>query len=188
MLSKQLLVKICFGLVVGIGLLSCEQDPFTTNPNHKLEFSADTVRFDTVFSTISSITLELRVYNRHNKAIKINKLWLEGGSSSVFRFNADGYPSGQTKMLENIEIPANDSIFVFVEITPQANMQSTPVQVTDNLSFSLNGQTQKVILEAYGQDVVVLRNYSLAADETFSADKPYQGKLFLYVSTGYLCP
>ena len=102
MSSKQLLVKICFGLVVGIGLLSCERDPFTTNPNHKLEFSADTVRFDTVFSTISSITLELKVYNRHNKAIKISKLWLEGGSSSVFRFNADEYPSGQTKMLENI--------------------------------------------------------------------------------------
>ena len=84
MLSKQLLVKICFGLVVGIGLLSCERDPFTTNPNHKLEFSVDTVKFDTVFSTISSITLELRVYNRHNKAIKISKLWLEGGSNSVF--------------------------------------------------------------------------------------------------------
>ena len=184
MLSKQLLVKICFGLVVGIGLLSCERDPFTTNPNHKLEFSADTVRFDTVFSTISSITLELKVYNRHNKAIKINKLWLEGGSSSVFRFNADGYPSGQTKMLENIEIPANDSIFVFVEITPQANMQSTPVHVTDNLLFSLNGQTQKVILEAYGQDVVVLRNYSLAADETFSADKPYLIFGYLHIPKG----
>lgn len=108
-------------------------------------------------------------------------MWLENGNSSFFRFNADGYPSGQSKSLENITVGANDSIFVFIEITPKANMQNVPIHIADNLLFSSNGQTQKIALEAYGQDAVILKNYSLTTDETFVADKPYLIFGFLHI-------
>lgn len=176
-----LTIAICIGLVVGV---SCDNEKFTTNPNDRLEFSTDTLRFDTIFSTIPSITLQLKVYNRHNKAININRIWLENGANTNFRFNADGYHSGAGKSLENIVVGAQDSIFVFVETTLKKNSTDNPVYTAENLIFDANSQRQRVVLEAYGQDAVILRNHSITTDETFTADKPYLIFGFLHVPQG----
>ncbi len=174
-------IAICIGLAVGF---SCDNERFTTNPNDRLEFSTDTLRFDTIFSTIPSVTLQLKVYNRHSRAININRIWLENGVNTSFRFNADGYPSGAGKSLENIVVGAQDSIFVFVETTLKENSTDNPVYTAENLVFEANSQRQSVVLEAYGQDAVILRNHSLTTDETFTADKPYLIFGFLHVPQG----
>ena len=87
---------------------------FLTDPSVMLEFSADTIIFDTVFTTVGSTTEILKFYNRENQAIEVSSIYLAGGSASQFRINVDGISGTE---FENIEIPAEDSLFIFVEVT-----------------------------------------------------------------------
>ena len=58
--------------------LSCSlsTEEISTDPNHKLRFSTDTIFFDTVFTEIASVTKRLRVYNDHNNAVNIASIHL----------------------------------------------------------------------------------------------------------------
>lgn len=119
---------------------SCRKD-FTTIPNlGKLEFSKDTVFLDTIFSNIGSATYNLKVYNRSNNAITIPKIALENGVSSNYRLNIDGIAG---KYFENIDILANDSVYVFVETTIDLNSISNPLY-TDKILFDTGNKQQKV--------------------------------------------
>ena len=81
-------------LIISIFLLavvSCRKSSqINPDANLKLEFSADTVLFDTVFTSLGSATHELRIYNRHSDDLKISSIRLIGGESSPFRLNVDG--------------------------------------------------------------------------------------------------
>ena len=57
-------------LIAGLFLLeSCQSDDgFITDSSAKLEFSVDTLRFDTVFTELGSATRFIRVYNRNDQA------------------------------------------------------------------------------------------------------------------------
>lgn len=133
--------------------LFCQKEKFTSSPEDKLEFSADTLRFDTVFTQLGSATRILKVYNRHKKSIRISRIYLENGASSRFNLNIDGI-SGDDQ--ENIEIAPNDSLYVFAEVTINPNDQTSPFVLTENIVFETNGNTQKVVLEAFGQNAVYL--------------------------------
>ncbi len=154
-------------------VVSCDDERIATNSCYKLDFSSDTVSFDTIFSTIPSITHSIKVYNPNSQSLNIAKIWLDKGESSCFRFNANGFSAEKNNSLENIEIKAQDSIFVFVETTLNPNNHNSPVYVSENLFFETNGNRQSVVLEAYGQDAVVLRNHSIVENTTFSGDKAY---------------
>ena len=73
-------------------MFSCKKDVLITDPSAKLEFSTDTVIFDTVFTTVGSITKQLKVYNTHKQPIIISNIYLAGGSNSKYRMNVDGIP------------------------------------------------------------------------------------------------
>ncbi|MEL6924262.1 MAG: hypothetical protein AAFO94_09455, partial [Bacteroidota bacterium] len=131
---------------------SCTKiDDFITDPAAQLEFSVDTLRFDTVFTEVGSATRFIRVYNRHRKPIQISKIFLGDGERSFFRLNIDGLP-GNTG--EDIKIPANDSIYIFAEVTvdPDQPLSASPFVIEDDLVFETNGNEQKVLLEAWGQN------------------------------------
>ena len=49
---------------MGLGLTSCIDDSFTTDPNDVLTFSVDTVKFDTVMTTKGTATKQFVIYNR----------------------------------------------------------------------------------------------------------------------------
>ena len=55
-----------------------------------LDFSKDTIIFDSVFTTIGSITIPFTVINSHSEALLIDEISLEGGSDSQYRINVDG--------------------------------------------------------------------------------------------------
>lgn len=82
-------------------LTFCREDDLTTNPSDKLSFSADTLGFDTVFTTVGSTTQGFLIFNSHKNRINISSARLAGGSSSPFRMNIDGM-SG--KELSNINV------------------------------------------------------------------------------------
>lgn len=84
--------------------------------------------------------------------------------------NVDGV-SG--KVFENVDIRANDSIFVFVECRIDANDDTKPFLVEGMMDFVTNGVIQTVTLEAYGQNVKRLRSVTIDSDVTFNADVPY---------------
>ncbi len=136
----------------------------------KLQFSLDTVYFDTIFTTVGTTTKSFRVYNPHSRFIKIEDIRLAGGDNSVFRINVDGLPGRQ---FENYEIAPNDSMYVFVEATLDPNASPDILRIQDSITFSVNGNLQDVDLVAWGQDVHLLRDSVLEYSTTWVADKPY---------------
>jgi len=136
--------------ILFILLSSCRKDEdFITDASAKLSFSADSVLFDTVFTTLGSVTKRLMVYNSNDKSIKISSIRLGNASASMFRINVDGTPALQ---INNVEIAANDSMFIFVKVTVNPQNSDNPLIVTDDIIFETNGNIQKVKLTAWGQD------------------------------------
>lgn len=156
-----------FGIVAVLQMQSCRQDDYDTSPSLRLEFSADSLLFDTVFTTIGSSTRYFKVYNRHNSRINISEIQLAGGTSSYFRINADGRSGTR---IQNLEIGPRDSIYVFVEVTVDPTGQNIPLVIADSVVFQLNNNIQDVKLVAWGQDANFIRpNYW---DTIFVDDKP----------------
>ncbi len=149
-------------------LSSCERNPYTTDPSDKLSFSTDTVQFDTIFTTVGSTTKYLTVINPHSKTIKIDEIALARGQESVFRLNIDG---DQSNTVRDIEIPAEDSIFIFVEVT--INPSENDMVEQDSILFISNGNSQDVDLVAFGQNVYLIDGDVLTSDTVWTADKPF---------------
>ena len=146
---------------------SCKKNSqINPDSNLKLEFSSDTVLFDTVFTSLGSATHELRIYNKHSDDLKISSIRLIGGEGSPFRFNLDG--ENATEFYDKI-IPANDSLFSFLRVTINPNDLNTPFVVEDELEFVTNGNTQIVKLLAWGQNA----NYIVADKVVNLGGTPY---------------
>lgn len=129
---------------------SCvDEGDYTTSEAVELKFSADTLMFDTVFTTIGSVTKTLMVYNSENKAVKIDRISLGSGSASFYRLNVDGDTS---LVARDIEIGARDSLYIFVRLELDYNNQSNPLLVEDSVEFFFNNKRQRVLLHAFGQD------------------------------------
>ncbi|NND05708.1 MAG: hypothetical protein HKN87_04955 [Saprospiraceae bacterium] len=130
---------------------ACTKDEFITDGDAKLVFSLDTISFDTVFTQRGSATLSLKLYNRHNRFIKVSRIWLEGAPQSAFRMNVDGIAGSD---ISDVEIPPDDSIYVFFEVTvdPDQPISISPFVIEDQANFMTNGNAQSVVLEAWGQN------------------------------------
>jgi hypothetical protein len=138
-----------FSLAILFEFSSCRKDTITTKSSAKLSFSADSVLFDTVFTTIGSSTRNIRVRNKNNQRIKISNISLQKGSSSQFIMNVDGLKGTS---INDVEIAANDSIYIFIQVNVNPTSQNSPLIISDAIVFSVNGNTQEVYLEAWGQD------------------------------------
>ncbi len=137
-------------LVVMLLVPSCKKDELLKDSNAKLEFSTDSIIFDTVFTTVGSTTKQFKFYNKHKQKINISHIYLATGASSPFRINVDGV-SG--KSLNDVEILAEDSLFVFVQVTVNPLNSNSPMLIADQVIFETNGNVQEVQLVAVGQDV-----------------------------------
>lgn len=140
-------------LLAALALPACRKEKFTDDPADQLEFSTDTLRFDTVFTALGSATRILKIYNRHRESIRVSKIFLENGAASRFNLNVDGI-AGDSQT--DIEIAPNDSLYVFAEVTVNPNDQSSPFVLHERVVFETNGNTQHVTLEAWGQNAVYL--------------------------------
>ncbi|WP_224482710.1 hypothetical protein [Robertkochia aurantiaca] len=109
-------------LLLTMVMFSCRNDFEYSDNSGQLHFSADTLFLDTIFSDISSSTYSFKVYNRQNEAINIPSVSLEKQENSRFRINVNG-KTGPT--VSDIIIEANDSIFVFVEVTAESTSQNS---------------------------------------------------------------
>ncbi len=181
-LLKRLLIFSAFSIIL-VWMSSCKKDILNNDPSLKLTFSADSVIFDTVFTTLGSATRRLMVYNPSSSKIKIASITLANGSGSDFRINVDGQP-GAT--VNNIELNGGDSLFIFLRVTIDPTNQNNPFVVEDDLQFLTNGNSQSVKLVAWGQNAhYILADtyttgfppYKVVVDSLqtvrWTADKPY---------------
>ncbi len=135
---------------IGLLFIACKKnDTINTDPNLRLEFSNDSIVFDTVFSSIGSITKQLKVYNKSNKKTIISSIRLLGGENSQYRINVDGSPS---LLHESVELAAKDSLFIFVRVTINPTIEDAPFIVNDKIEFITNGNEQNIDLVAWGQN------------------------------------
>ena len=149
---KKSILAILFAL--SLLAMSCRKEPKPSDdPSLKLDFSADTITFDTVFTTLGSATRTLKIYNKSSDYLNISSARLVGGESSPFRFNFDG--EAGTEFYDK-QIPAKDSLFAFLRVTINPNDLNTPFVVEDELEFVTNGNTQTIKLVAWGQNAVYI--------------------------------
>jgi len=165
------LVLFAFG--VSAGLSGCREVVFSDEPGLELEFSSDTILFDTVFTTVGSVTLPLKVYNPHKTAVSIDRIAL-ANPNSPFRINVDGYPGPEVR---DLPLLADDSLWIFIEVTVDPNSATSPFVVEDELEVELNGGLQTVTLAAWGRNAHfhggLNRVEALPCAETWAPDKPH---------------
>ena len=151
---------------------SCIEDGFATGSGDVLEFSTDTLSFDTVFTGETTATKRFVVYNRHKKQLRIERIFLSGAPEGAeFYLNVDGR-SG--KEFSDIEVRGEDSIYVFVEARIDATDADLPFDVFDHLNFVTNGTQQSVVIRAAGQNAVTLSDFHVSGTETLSPERPYR--------------
>jgi hypothetical protein len=137
-------------ILLAFAFSACKKEhQISGDPNLKLSFSADTVMFDTVFTSLGSATHQLRIFNKSDNDLNISSIRLAGGESSPYRFNLDG--ENGVEFYDKV-IPAGDSLFSFLRVTINPNDLNSPFVVEDELEFVTNGNTQTIKLLAWGQN------------------------------------
>lgn len=145
-------LTICFLILWS----SCRKDFEFTQSTGNLEFSSDTLFLDTIFTNIGSSTYNFKVYNRSDEDIVIPNVSLALGENSQYRLNVDGVAG---KTFENVELLANDSIFIFVETTVDINNSgndNTTFLYTDQVEFDTGANQQKVELVTLVNDAIFI--------------------------------
>ena len=141
-------------LFVLLGMVACRQDIVSDDPTLKLQFSHDTVLFDTVFTTMGSSTKRVMVYNPHENALCIEQVSMQDGK--YFRINLDG--ENNANQLRDITLRGGDSLFLFVRACIDPLDENSPVWIEDNIAFGVNGNVQNINLQAYGQNIEKIQN------------------------------
>ena len=158
-------------VVMSFGLVSCIEDGYTSSPNDRPVFSTDTLDMGVVITTDVSTTQRFTVRNPHSKGLIISDIRVAGENADCFRINVDGFAGDS---FSNVEIRANDSIYVLVSCTLPENKQNEPVDLTADIRFTTNGGVDNVVVKATGQDVTRLHGQVVSSDTRFDSNKPYQ--------------
>jgi HD superfamily phosphohydrolase YqeK len=158
--------------IILIGLLTaCNKDEdLTFDPNAKLNFSSDSVLFDTVFTSVGSSSRRLKIHNPNLKAINIETIRLSGGNASAFSLNINGLAAPEAN---NLKINGNDSINVFVKVNINPTAQNLPFIVEDSVLFYFNGKKQSIPLVAYGQNAIFIKDNTITTNTTWNSRLPY---------------
>ena len=152
------------------GVISCKKQTFITDKNAALTITADTLRFDTVFTSVGSVTQYFTIINSNSQKLQLSSIKLMGGNSSAYKINVDGNAVAE---ISNVEMNAGDSIYVFVSVTIDPSLTDLPFIVQDSIQINFNGNQKYVQLEAYGQNAHFLRSHYINTDTTWSNDLPY---------------
>ncbi|MBR4792201.1 MAG: hypothetical protein IK038_00910 [Bacteroidaceae bacterium] len=165
-----------------LAVWSCTDDwKFSAGSQYRLEFSADTVRFDTVFTGTASASATFMIYNPNDVGLRFDAL-MGSGVASPFRMNLDG--EGGT-VITGLEIPSGDSLFCFISVNIVSNDRTEILNAFDSIRFVLeSGVVQSVFLRAGGQNAVRLKGKRIEADETLTSRLPYIIYDSLYVADG----
>jgi hypothetical protein len=159
--------SILFGLL--FFLFACKKSDLS-GINNDFFVTADTLKFDTVFTSAGSVTQYFLIKNNNSKSLRINYIQLMGGNNAAFKMNVDGLPG---TVFENLEIEGNDSMYVFVSVNINPNTDQLPFVLRDSIQITANGKTNYLQLEAWGQNARYLRGKYIKENTTWTKDLPY---------------
>ena len=146
---------------------SCKKTELFSKSN--VTFSVDTLVFDTVFTTIGSITKNFKIYNPDSKAVELEEIELMGGKNSPFRINVDG---SKGTNFSNNKIEGKDSMFVFVDVKLNVTGKNLPVVIEDSIRIKTNGRNQYMNLMVWGQDAY-FHYKEILKEDLWKSDKPH---------------
>lgn len=164
-------ISILAGIILVI--TACEQ-PNVTVSTGELRFSVDTVKFDSIFINFRTPTERLYVYNKSNKDLLVQRVWLESGVGSEFSLIVDGIRKDD---VAEVIIPEDDSIVVFVSL--KSKLQNNFAE--EYVSFQIGEQVQRILIRAFVRDAYFLSarlsdqglsGFFFDKDTFLSADKP----------------
>jgi hypothetical protein len=165
---KNLIIKISVLLFI---ISACrKEEMIDKNPNLRLQFSTDSILFDTVFTNKGTTTRVLKVFNYNKNSVVLSSIRLAGGDLSAFKININGIAATS---FNELKIRGNDSAYVFIKAFIDPSNASSPFIVEDELQFSLNGNIQKIPLNAYGRNAIYLNSHIINSNTTFTKDMPY---------------
>ncbi len=152
-------------------LTSCKKDTFITSSDATISTSVDSLTYDTVFTSVGSITQSFKINNTNDQKLRLSNVKLMGGTASPFTININGHPLPE---VNNIEIAANDSIYVFVTVNIDPTTDNLPFIIEDSIQIEYNGNKKLVKLQAYGQNAIFLKGEVLSAPlTTWTNTLPY---------------
>jgi hypothetical protein len=158
-------------LLLFVCAISCRKTSFIQSADALVNTSADTLHFDTVFTTTGSITKSFKIFNLNDQKLRLSNVKLMGAATSAFKLNVDGTAGVN---FNNIEIEPNDSVYVFVSVTINQNSANLPYVVQDSILINYNGNNKYVQLDAFGQNANFLRSSRITRNTTWTNnDLPY---------------
>ena len=149
---------------------SCKKNSFITGTDASVNFSVDTIYFDTVFTSTGSVTQSVKIINNNDQKLLLSNVKLMGGNNSVFKINING---AAVSNATNIEIDPNDSIYVFVSVYINPNANNLAFILQDSIQVAFNGNTRYIQLQAYGQNAHFLSNQLISGNVNWTNDLPY---------------
>lgn len=158
---------IAFVLFLGIFTQACKKTGIVTDPGALVFASADTLSFDTVFTSVGSVTKSFKIFNPNDEKIVLSEVKLLG-MDNYFKINVDGSPGNAT----NVEIEPNDSIYVFVAVNINPSVSTLPFVVQDSISIKYNGNEKQIQLQAYGRNARFLNKRDVTTDSVWTSDLP----------------
>lgn len=174
MFKKLLLpILLLFSAVCSLSMPGCKPREEELQTSGGLAFSADTVKFDTVFTTLRTVTKRLWVYNRNPRAVNVNLVSLDNSATSPYTLVING---DLKQTANNLYIRGNDSLLILVRAQLKDNGGSgrpKDLVVQENLNFRTNGQDQRVLLRSFGQNIYLHNNVALACNAVWTNDRPH---------------
>ncbi len=157
-------------ITICLAFFACKKDKLITSSDALVLITADTVKFDTVFATVGSVTQKFMVKNQNDQRLNISNISLAGGVNSAYKIVVNGQPGTQ---FSNTEIAANDSIYIFVNVTINQATANIPFIVSDSILIDYNGNHKKVQLQAYGQKARFLSSQTISTNTIWDNTLPY---------------
>ncbi len=122
-----------------------------------LTFDQDTVKFDSIFTTLQAPTKRLIVYNDQGQAIAIDSIWLEAGAQSEYDLIVDGIRGDRVR---DLSIDGRDSMHVFITLKSQLKDNFSE----EYIGFRVGDEVQHVLIRGFVLDAYFLQARLLQPD------------------------
>lgn len=167
-----ILLCICLSFMA-----SCaDNDDFSTDSSLQLTFPQEPVSLGTVFMEVPSPMRTVKVYNPNNKSIIFDEISLEDTSGENFRLLVNSRPGIS---FTNVELLKKDTLYLFIDVLAQKDLALVEKNLEGEISFSWNGNTEKIKLEALAKNVDIINDLVIAQNQTFSKDIYLKGNLLV---------